>query len=76
MEANEKEFLIANVPDYVFEGESWRAYRQPTEDTSALHRFYNPDTANHFYTTSQDEKLTLIGLGDYTYEGVVAYVIP
>ncbi len=66
---------MANVAQYVFEGEGWRAYRQDSEETTPLYRFYNEDTANHFYTTSEEERVRLIRLGEYAYEGVVGYVI-
>lgn len=74
METDERDHLIDAVPQYVFEGESYRAYRTQEQGTVPLYRFYNVDTANHFYTTSEQEKTQLIGLGDYTYEGVLGYV--
>ena len=39
-----------------------------------LYRLYSPSLANHFYTTSVDERDQVDKGSDYTYEGVACYV--
>ena len=40
-----------------------------------MHRFYNTETGTHFYTTSEEERLRVIGSIPFMeYEGIGYYV--
>lgn len=39
-----------------------------------LYRFYKPTAGTHFYSTSAGERNTVIGMSEYRYEGLVAYI--
>lgn len=63
--------LLTN-PDsgYVLEGVVFQIY-DSSYDTVDINRLYNPTTGEHFYTTDDEEALTLIGQGSFVPEGVL-----
>ncbi|UZN01919.1 hypothetical protein [Cellulomonas sp. S1-8] len=39
-----------------------------------LYRFYKPSAGTHFYSTSAAERNNVIGMPEYRYEGLIAYI--
>ncbi|GIG39624.1 hypothetical protein [Cellulomonas phragmiteti] len=39
-----------------------------------LYRFYKPSAGTHFYSTSAAERNNVIGMAEYRYEGLIAYI--
>lgn len=53
----EKNALINNPQwGYAYEGVAFYVYADQADGTSAVYRFYNASTGDHFYTASEDEK--------------------
>ena len=50
-------------------GESFVLDADPYADLQVMHRLYNPNSGEHFYTASTDEKNNLVTVG-WRYEGV------
>ena len=72
----ERNNVIANLPEYTYEGIAFYSYPAETSSTglSAVYRFYNRQTGAHFYTISTVERDTVINtLPQYSYEGQVWY---
>jgi uncharacterized delta-60 repeat protein len=54
--AQERDEVIANLPQFQFEGIAFYALTSPTEDTQPVYRFYNRLTGTHFYTIGVEER--------------------
>ncbi|MBL6077726.1 hypothetical protein JMJ56_06890 [Belnapia sp. T18] len=68
----ERDNVIAKLaPWYTYEGPAFHSADPGAENTSALYRFYKPDTGTHFYTASVEERDSVIAklAPWYTYEG-------
>ncbi len=78
IDETEKDGLIANNPNWTFEGEAYRAFTVRRPGTVALHRFYSANYRGHFYTVDEAEKDDIIATNqkNWTYEGVAYYVFP
>ena len=63
---------------YKYEGIAGYCYSTPTEDTVPLYRYWQPNTADHFYTTNSAAIGTTtdgqIGKYGYKSEGIACYV--
>ena len=67
----ERDAIIANLPNYNYEGITYYGYEEQREGTIPLYRFYNPVIDAHFYTPSEAERDSILeNLPDYTLEGV------
>jgi hypothetical protein len=51
----ERDYVLANLPTYAYEGVAFYAYNVQVPGSSAVYRFYNRDTRRHFYTISKPE---------------------
>lgn len=51
-----------------------RTIPEPTDKLVAVHRLYNPETKDHFYTTSADEADVAIQKAGYRDEGILGFV--
>ncbi|MCI1306038.1 MAG: hypothetical protein LKG40_07460 [Lachnospiraceae bacterium] len=49
-----------------------QTFAQDSTESVAMHRLYNPNSGEHFYTASEDEKNSLVKVG-WNYEGVGWY---
>ncbi|MEM7590515.1 MAG: peroxidase family protein [Cyanobacteria bacterium P01_A01_bin.83] len=74
----EKQAVIDNLPNYVYEGASYQA--ASSSDTGSLtvakpvYRFFNQNTGVHLYTISEVEKnYVQDNLSNYTFENVAYY---
>ena len=73
----EKDSLVANSPNWEFEGAAYRAHETKTLGTVALHRFYSAAYKGHFYTIDEAEKDSLVANNrNWSYEGRAYYVYP
>lgn len=54
--AQERDEVIANLPQFQFEGTAFYALTSPTADTQPVYRFYNRLTGTHFYTIGVEER--------------------
>jgi hypothetical protein len=67
---SEKQKIIDTLPQFEFEGTTYRIFNQLETDTVAVHRFYNKDVKTHFYTRSVSEKDKIIAkFPQFLYEG-------
>ena len=68
----EKNFVLENLANYTFEGETYKTYDPRIADgAEEVYRFFNPSTGVHLYTTSEIERDSVIeNLDNFTYEGV------
>ena len=73
----ERDDIIANLPNYVYEGESYLAAAEtadPLTGARPVYRFFNQNTGAHLYTMSESERDAINGnLPNYNYEGVAYY---
>ncbi len=72
---SEKNKIVA-TPNfaYKYEGAAFYAYKNQISGTSPIYRFYNKTNGDHFYTSSENEKESLISSNpSYSYEGVGFY---
>jgi thermitase len=71
-DAGEKNALIANDPNWNYEGAIGNTYSCSAGVGSSVYRFWSPTFNNaHFYTTGEDEKNNLIANDpNWNYEGV------
>ena len=75
--AFERDYVQANLPAYVFEGEVYHAFGSVEPGTAPVYRFYNPVAAAHFYTADDDEWLYVRQhLPWFVDEGVTYTVFP
>lgn len=81
IEQNERDFIIANLDNYNFEGEAYYAFESPPEAiaTVPLYRMLNTQTGSHLYTSDRSEFDTINATlpqfqveGD---EGIAFYVL-
>lgn len=76
----EKDYVIANYPDFIwaYEGEVFYAFPegQQVANTIPVYRFWSASLSSHFYTASESEKEFLITRPErgWEYEGVAWYV--
>lgn len=71
----ERDSIIANLPNYEYEGESFIGAPNPEENEIAevvpVYRLFNTDTGVHLYTASQIERDAVTdNLPNYEYEGI------
>ena len=77
IDENEKDNLIANNPNWKFEGGAYRAYKEWSPGTVPLYRFYSSKYKGHFFTIDEGEKDNLIANNpNWKFEGVAFYVYP
>ena len=75
----EKQSVIDNLPNYVYEGESYRVVSSSESNDSLsgakpVYRFFNQSTGVHLYTISEAEKdFVQNNLSNYTFENVAYY---
>ena len=66
----ERDSIQANLPNYIFEGESYSTV-DPTTGAQQVYRFFNPDTGVHLYTTNEVERDSIIeNLPNFQFEGI------
>jgi hypothetical protein len=66
----EKDSILANLPNYHYEGAQWSTPDQGA-GTLDVFRFFDTDHGSHFFTTSTAERDSIIkNLSAYHYEGV------
>lgn len=72
--ASERDHVIANMPDYTYEGAAYEVYGQSGSGLSPVYRFYNTRTGTHLYTISEAEKNTIVASYPYFHlDGVAFY---
>ncbi len=70
----ERDEIQNNLPNYEFEGESYRTVDATTGAAQEVYRFFNPSTGVHLYTTDETERDSIIdNLADFEFEGVKFY---
>lgn len=72
----ERDYVIAVYPMYfVYEGQAFNAYLQPSTGIYPVYRFYNLASKGHFYTASEAEKSYIIAVYSnwLKYEGIAYY---
>ncbi len=73
---SEKNGLIANDPNWKFEGTAYYAQTTQAANTKPLYRFWSPIYKHHFFTVSSTERDGIIANDpNWSYEGV-AYYLP
>jgi len=73
----ERDYVIATLKTFQYEGPVYNAYSSQAAGTSALYRFYNTQSGVHFYTISAAERdFVLAVLPTYQYEGPAWYAQP
>ena len=55
----EKDDLVANNPNWKYEGVAYRAFKEQASGTVALHRFYSKNYRGHFFTVDPEEAETV-----------------
>ena len=69
--------VVADLPNYTFEGEAFYGYEVAVNGSIPIHRFYNQTTGAHFYTPIEAEKDAVeAGLPEFAYEGIAYYALP
>ncbi|TFY73454.1 hypothetical protein EWM64_g10558 [Hericium alpestre] len=76
--ATEMESAIAHSDNgpYVSEGNAALVFTTQVDSTAPLYRLDNPNTIDHFYTTSASERDMAVENDGYNYEEIAAYVYP
>ena len=71
----EKDYVLENLDNYDFEGESYNIIDPITgSEIEQVYRFFNSSTGVHLYTTSEVERDSIIDtLDNFTYEGAKFY---
>lgn len=71
----ERNNIIGNLPNYIYEGESYQSATDPlTGASSPVYRFLNTTTGTHFYTISETERDNITNnLPNYNLEGIAYY---
>lgn len=70
----ERDQVIANMPDFTYEGAAYEVYGQTGTGLSPVYRFYNTRTGTHLYTISESEKTTIQASYPYfNLDGVAFY---
>ncbi len=57
---SERDYVIANLSDYSYEGAAFSAVSTNVADTTAVYRFYNVLNGTHFYTANESEKNAVV----------------
>lgn len=72
--AEERDSVIANLPQFAFEGVAFQVGDVAQSGLSPVYRFYNRLTGIHFYSISDEEKSFIeASLPQFAYEGVAYY---
>lgn len=73
---SEKDDVVARFPDiFQLEGIAWYASTSAGEGWTPIHRFFNTQTGTHFYTSSDEERASVVAnLKQFTYEGIGYYI--
>ncbi|NBC14272.1 MAG: hypothetical protein GVY09_13215 [Gammaproteobacteria bacterium] len=67
----EKDQVIATLPQFQFEGASFRAASPNDPNAEEVFRFFNEDTSVHFYTISEAERDGILAsLPNFDFEGI------
>jgi predicted acylesterase/phospholipase RssA len=66
---------LAEGGDYLSEGVAGYVYDAPTPESGELFRMVHPNTGDHFYTTSGEERQNAIDNLGYVYEGIACFVL-
>ncbi|MGL6344322.1 MAG: hypothetical protein ACRC80_34895, partial [Waterburya sp.] len=71
----ERNYVVSKLFNYTYEGASYTAIDPLiTEESVAVYRFYNKDTASHLYTIDENERnVVQQELTNFNYEGEVFY---
>lgn len=73
---NERE-TVANVNNFVYEGEAFFAYETQVAGSIPIYRLYNSVTGTHFYTPSNAERIEIdSNLPEFVSEGIAYYALP
>lgn len=68
----EKNYVIDNLSNYQYEGESYQAVNLEADEAESVYRFFNSQTGFHLYTTDEAEKEYISdNLDHFSYEGIV-----
>jgi hypothetical protein len=68
---SERDSVIANLPQFRFEGEAFKAASGPSAGLKPVYRFFNTQNGVHFYTISESERdFIQANLPQYRLEGV------
>ncbi|MEO1798805.1 MAG: peroxidase family protein [Cyanobacteria bacterium J06629_2] len=75
---NERNTLLDDGSDLVFEGVAFYAYTTEQEGTEPVHRFFNADEQSYFFTASASERQEFIEDPDFVREGDngIAFYVP
>lgn len=74
---NERDSIIENLDNFVFEGVKFYAYETEVEGSLPVYRFYEPTLGVHFYTPEENERNSVIeNLDNYVDEGIAYYAMP
>jgi hypothetical protein len=70
----ERDSVIANLPQFSFEGEAFKAASGASPGLKPVYRFFNTQNGVHFYTISESEREAIVaGLPQFKLEGVAYY---
>ena len=71
-DSNESDFVLENLDNYVYEGESYVTVDPVTgNNPEEVYRFFNSTTGVHLYTTDENERDYIIdNLDNFAYEDV------
>ena len=70
----ERNNLIANLPQFQYEGVAFYANGEPARGLSPVHRFYNSRTGVHMYSISEEERANITAnMPSFADEGVAYY---
>lgn len=70
----ERDSLLANQPEFLYEGIAFHANSEPARGLSPVHRFYNSSTGVHMYSISDEERANIAAhLPSFTDEGTAFY---
>lgn len=68
----ERLVVMANLPQYQYEGIAWYAEAAQVGNTKPVYRFYNATNSAHFYTSNEEERQSILkNLPSYVLEGIV-----
>jgi len=70
----ERDNVIANYPQFTYEGIGFFGYPQAYSGLTPVYRFYNTKAGGHFFTISPTERDNVIAnYPQFTYEGIAFY---
>ena len=73
----ERDFIIDNLDNFVFEDVAFFAFETNVENTLPVYRFYEPNLGVHFYTGDEGERAFVeSNLDNYDFEGIAYYALP